>query len=340
MNIRSMQGARQRRAIDVSDLSAVRIGRLDDDPRTPWLIEPTQPDVDLVAWAGSGGSAEVDRLLLDRGAVLFRGFSLERAEEFERVAAALTTELYGGYGDLPREGGTEKIYKSTPYPKNLPILFHSESSHLPTWPTRISFFCITPAESGGETPLADQREIARRLEPEVLAEFERKGLTYVRNFSGLDVSWQQFFGTEARAAVERTCQEGGMEPAWRDGGDSLRVFQHVRGVRDHPVTGEQLFFNQIQLHHPHYLPEETRESLRAMVDGDEDLPRNVTFGDGSPISDEVAEHVLQTYWDTCVMFPWEKGDVISLDNMLQAHARMPFTGDRAVAVAMAGMTSA
>jgi alpha-ketoglutarate-dependent taurine dioxygenase len=115
--------------------------------------------------------------------------------------------------------------------------------------------------------------------------------------------------------------------------------QPTPAVRPHPGTGDRLFFNQIQLHHPHYLPEETRESLRSMVSSDDELPRNVTFGDGTLISDDIAEHVLNVYWETCVMFPWQTGDIISLDNMRTAHARMPFTGKRKIAVAMAGMTS-
>jgi hypothetical protein len=278
--------------------------------------------------------------MLDRGAVLLRGFDLRTADQFEAAATALTSELYGGYGDLPREGASENIYQSTPYPKDQPILFHSESSHLSSWPTRISFFCLVPSETGGETPLADTREIADRLDPEVLAEFESKGLVYVRNFSGLDVSWQQFFQTEDRAEVERQCVAGGMAFEWLDDGAHLRVRQPTAAVRNHPITGDRLFFNQIQLHHPYYLPDEIRDSLRGMVDSDDELPRNVTFGDGSPISDEVAEHVIKTYWDTCVMFPWQAGDIISLDNMRTAHARMPFTGERRIAVAMAGMTSA
>ena len=35
-----------------------------------------------------------------------------------------------------------------------------------------------------------------------------------------------------------------------------------------------------------------------------------------------------------------EGDIISLDNMRTAHARMPFKGERRIAVAMAGMTGA
>jgi alpha-ketoglutarate-dependent taurine dioxygenase len=338
MSLRSIQGARQRRSVDLSQASAAKVRPFDDNPLTPWVVEP-DGDVDLVAWA-TEGAAEVNRLLVDRGAVLFRGFRLESADEFEAAATALTSDLYGGYGDLPREGASQNIYKSTPYPADQPILFHSESSHLASWPTRISFFCLTPSAEGGETPLADTREIADRLDPEVLAEFESKGLTYLRNFSGLDVSWQQFFQTEDPAEVERRCAADGTDYEWTHGGEQLRVKQPTAAVRNHPETGDRLFFNQIQLHHPYYLPDETRTALLSMVDDPGDLPRNVTFGDGTPISDEIAKHVIDVYWETCVMFPWQKGDIIMLDNMRTAHARMPFKGERRIAVAMAGMTSA
>ncbi|MNF05587.1 Taurine catabolism dioxygenase TauD, TfdA family [compost metagenome] len=40
--------------------------------------------------------------------------------------------------------------------------------------------------------------------------------------------------------------------------------------------------------------------------------------------------------DECeVVFPWRTGDVLMLDNMLTAHARKPFSGERKVVVAMA-----
>ncbi len=335
----SIQGARRRGAATISTASPVDIAPFDENPLTPWAIGPAgAAEVDLPGWA-SENRQEIDRLLLDRGAILFRGFGLASPSEFERVASALTSDLYGGYGDLPREGESANIYKSTPYPPDRPILFHNESSHLRSWPTRISFFCMVPSEDGGETPLADCREIAARLEPELLEEFARKGLTYIRNFSGLDVSWRQFFGTEDRAEVERRCRETAMDFEWTDSGEHLRVRQQAAAVRPHPVTGETLFFNQIQLHHPHHLDADVLASLRSMVSGEEDLPRNVTFGDGTPISDDLAERLLQVYWDTCVMFPWERGDVIVLDNMRTAHARMPFKGERRIAVAMAGMTT-
>jgi alpha-ketoglutarate-dependent taurine dioxygenase len=338
MEIGQIPRARARRAVKLADVELVKVGRVPEVERSPVVIEPASPDVDLAEW-GAAHRDEIESHLLDAGAVLFRGFGLRTAADFERATGAIDSRLYGGYGDLPRaEGSTSNnIYKSTPYPADQPILFHNESSHLPSWPMRISFFCVIPSEKGGETPLADCREICRRLDPEVLDEFRTKGLSYVRNFApGLDVSWQQFFQTEDRAAVEEACREGGMGFEWK-GEDGLRVMQPAAAVRNHPVSGEELFFNQIQLHHIYCLQPEVRESLLSIY-GPDDLPRNVHFGDGSPIPDETVQHVLDVYWDTCVMFPWQQGDIIMLDNMLVAHARMPFEGERSIAVAMAGMT--
>jgi alpha-ketoglutarate-dependent taurine dioxygenase len=36
-----------------------------------------------------------------------------------------------------------------------------------------------------------------------------------------------------------------------------------------------------------------------------------------------------------VAFPWQKGDILMVDNMLAAHGREPFTGPRKIMVAMA-----
>jgi Taurine catabolism dioxygenase TauD, TfdA family len=327
----------RRQGVDLADLGLVEVARFDEGQRSPYVAQPRTDGVDLAGWA-PGNRELIESHLLEAGAILFRGFDIAGVEDFERAAPALTADLYGGYGDLPREGASSNIYKSTPYPADQAILFHQESSHLSRWPMRISFFCITPSEEGGETPLADCRAVARALDPQLLAEFRAKGLKYLRNFSrGLDVSWQQFFQTEDRGEVERACHEGGMEFDWCED-DSLRIAQHAQAVTIHPETGEEIFFNQIALHHPYHLPDGVRESLRTIVGGDDALPRNVVFGDGSPISDDVAEHCLQTYWDVCVMFPWQRGDIITLDNMLTAHARMPFKGERRIAVAMAGMT--
>jgi alpha-ketoglutarate-dependent taurine dioxygenase len=328
----------KRKAIAVEEGKMVNTGALQPERNLPLLITPAVENFDLAEWANNNRDF-INRKLLEHGALLFRGFHLESPADFERVAASICSELYGEYGDLPREGVAGKIYKSTPYPADKMILFHNESSHMSRWPQKINFYCAHPAEQGGATPVADCREVARSMDPEILARFEQRGLRYVRNFSpGLDVSWQQFFHTQDRQEVERACTQAGMTCQWT-GSDGLRVGQLCRAVTRHPKSGEKIFFNQVQLHHVYCLDPAVRDSLLKLFKR-EDLPRHVYYGDGSEIEDSVMEHVGQVYEQCAVRFQWEKGDMITLDNMLVCHARDPHVGTRKICVAMGEMITA
>ena len=64
------------------------------------------------------------------------------------------------------------------------------------------------------------------------------------------------------------------------------------------------------------------------------LPSNTYFGDGSPITFEDYQLLKKAYSQNTVTFPYEKGDVLVLDNMLTAHGRMPYKGDRVIATAI------
>jgi alpha-ketoglutarate-dependent taurine dioxygenase len=327
-------GTIRRRAVDVSRL--VDVGSLNGgEPAFPLLIQPAVGTVDLAAWAADNRE-QIDEYLDRHGAILFRGFGLEDVEDFEPVASAIVPDLFAEYGDLPPEGTSERVYQSTPYPPDKMILFHNESSHLPQWPMRQFFFCVTPSQEGGTTPILDCRSVCDGLDPEIVEEFERKGLMYVRNFStGIDVPWQEFFKTSDRAEVEQMCTDSGMACEWT-ANDGLRIRQLSRGVTTHPRTGERIFFNQVQLHHVSCLDAETRESLRQLF-AEEDMPRNVYYGDGSPIPDETMSRIGEVYEELCVEFPWQKGDLIVLDNMLVAHARREYVGPRKILVAMGAM---
>jgi alpha-ketoglutarate-dependent taurine dioxygenase len=323
----------RRKAVETEEL--VQTGFVPgNEGKFPIMITPAVSGVDLAAWCES--HKELINEHFDKyGAILFRGFGLDSAADFEAVASTIAGDLFAEYGDLPPESAGEKVYGSTPYPPDKMILFHNESSHLPSWPLRQFFFCVIPSTDRGTTPLLDCREVYKALDPAILAEFESKGLMYVRNFSeGIDVPWQEFFKTEDQAEVERICSEAGMTAEWTENG--LRISQLSQGVARHPRTGEMSFFNQIQLHHISCLDAETREALSQLFD-EEDMPRNVYFGDGTPIPDEVVAKIGDLFEEMCVEFPWQKGDLIAVDNMIISHARRPFSGERKLLVAMGQM---
>src|SRR5579859_7268178 len=330
-------GEMRRKPVPLADMPLVNSRPLHPDRRFVRIYEPATADVDIAAWVAYN-RAELEDALYRHGALLLRGFGVKSVEDFEKIAAAFYGALYGGYGDLPRAGTSEMIYQSTPYPPDKAILYHNESSHLNSWPMKIGFACLVKSREGGATPLVDCRDLCSHIDPNVFDRFAKLGIMYVRNFSkGIDVSWQHFFQTEDRSVVESLCREAGIDFEWTDG-DGLRTRQVTHAVALHPKTGESVFFNQVQLHHSYCLGPEVREALLSVV-GEERLPRHAYFGDGSPIGDDVMEHLGQVLEENAVRFDWQSGDVALLDNMLTSHARDPFVGPRRIVVAMGQMIS-
>lgn len=322
----------RRKSVDLSQLRGVKTSQLQPDQPLPLVIEPDTVDVDLVEWAATNKEF-VETHLLKHGAVLFRGFGVESAASFEKVVSAICPEMFDEYGDLPREAEGGKVYGSTPYPADETILFHNEGSHQHRWPMRISFYCVKTAQQGGESPIVDGRRMYQAMHPAVRERFERLGLIYVRNFTeGLDVSWEHFFNTGDRAAVEASCRASSTECVWTPN-NGLRTRQRCPAVVTHPRTGEMVFFNQVQLHHPSCLSAAVRESLLSMV-AEEDLPRNVYYGDGTKIEDAVMEELGGLYRELAASFPWQERDVLMINNMLVAHSRNPFVGERKIVVAL------
>jgi hypothetical protein len=154
--IRKLKGIR-RKAVDLSTVRDVKTTYLRPGETLPLVIQPEMDEMDLADWAGSNGSF-IESNLLSHGAILFRGFNVASAPEFERFAAAVCPELFGEYGDLPRERASGKVYGSTPYPSDETILFHNESSHMHRWPMKIWFFCLKAAEQLGRAFEVGQQE--------------------------------------------------------------------------------------------------------------------------------------------------------------------------------------
>jgi alpha-ketoglutarate-dependent taurine dioxygenase len=49
----------------------------------------------------------------------------------------------------------------------------------------------------------------------------------------------------------------------------------------------------------------------------------------------VLEHLRAVYLQQMIEFPWQRGDVLLLDNMLAVHARNEYNGPRRILVSMA-----
>lgn len=302
------------------------------DSELPIMISPAYPGQSLLE-AFSELRADIETLVTRVGGVLLRGFDVPTVDDFQQFAAAFGHPLLSyEFASTPRSAVSSGIYTSTEYPAHQHIPLHNEQAYTREWPMKIWFHCVTASPEGGETPIADSRAIYRRMPVEIRERFA-PGILYVRNYGDFDMPWQKVFNTEDRAEVEAFCQRAGIRCEWKPDGD-LRTTQLCQSIETHPVTGEQVWFNQGHLFHVSNLQPEVRESLEELLDP-EDMPRNVFFADGSPIDDAIFDEVRGVLADETVMFPWQAGDVLMLDNMLVAHARTPFKGARKVVVAMA-----
>jgi len=226
------------------------------------------------------------------------------------------------------------IYTSTDYPASQAIFLHNENSYQQEWPLKIFFFCRRAAEAGGETPITDVRKVLARIAPEIRDRFASRRWMYVRNFGdGFGLSWQSVFQSADKAEVERHCQARGIEVEWK-AGDRLRTRAVRSALSRHPKTGEPVWFNHATFFHVSTLEAGLRDSLLAEFP-DGDLPANTYYGDGSPIEPEVLDHLRAAYRAETVSFSWQPGDLLMLDNMLVAHGRAPYSGDREILVGMA-----
>jgi amino acid adenylation domain-containing protein len=324
------------RAISSSGVDMVKVGRLDLETDLPVVINPLLREVDLPSWA-SNNRELIERELLAHGAVLFRGFQVDSLMDFDLFVKATSEELLE-YTEpsSPRLEVGDKIYTSTEYPADQWIYLHNEMSYSHNWPRRVFFFCETPAERGGETPIAFSKRVFELLDPKIRRRFIENGVMYVRNFgNGLGLPWQKVFRSGERSVVERYCRQSEIDFQW-SGDGRLTTRQVRRAAIRHPVTFDELWFNQAHAFHASSLQPEVRQSLLQQMD-ESDLPRNAFYGDGSPIEDSVIGEIHEAYRRASVSFTWEKGDILMLDNMLVAHGRAPFAGPRKILVAMTGL---
>lgn len=301
----------------------------------PLRVSPTASGVSLES-AFAAVRKLVDQRLEKDGAILFSGFGDPGVEGFQSFAASFGHPLLSyEFGSTPRSQVTGGgVYTSTEYPAHRSIPLHNEQAYTTEWPMRIWFYCAQAAQEGGETPIANSREVYRRIDPALRQRFADRGLRYVRNYgNGLDVDWQQVFNTDDKAEVEAYCRKKHIDLQWKDDG-SLRTSQLCQAVAEHPRTGDVVWFNQAHLFHVSTLEPEMQEVLLETV-GEEDLPRNVYYGDGSPLETSALDEIRGVLDECRICFPWQTSDVLMLDNMLSAHARQPFKGPRKVVVAMA-----
>lgn len=300
----------------------------------PVVYRPSAPGIDVADWYDAN-RADIDNDLIRYGAILFRGFAVSDEDHFERFAKASLSEL-ATYteGATPRKELKKGVYTSTEFPADQEIALHNELSYVPRPPRRLAFCCLIPSKTGGQTQIADVRNVYRRLDPQVIAEFERRGGWMLRRNYGdqFGPTIYKAFGTENLDDIRLYCERAGIRIEVHSDG-RITTEQTRPTVHSHPITDEPIWFNHVAFWHPSSLCPSIREVLDQIYTRKE-YPYCTYYGDGGDIPDDIVMELRSAYLAEEVKFDWQTGDILLVDNWRVAHGRKPYTGDRRIIVSM------
>jgi len=280
----------------------------------------------------------VEDTITQVGAVHVQGVGIDSVEKF----GELMKKIRPGSPDFldansTRSKFSSNVYNASEYDENSVVRLHTEFSYSKIWPDQIHFCCVQPALEGGQTTVAKTSLVSEQLDKAIIDEFHKKGIIYIRNLhggQGFGPSWMEAFGTDDKNVLEEYCRNNDIITEWLSD-TSLRVRQSRPALRNHPKTGELLWFNQVDQFYPEIYDGEIYQTLLMMADDDEfRLPMYSTYGDGSKIQKDYIEAIVEILDEIAVPVPWKKGDILIVDNMAALHGRLPFSGDRKILASM------
>ncbi|KAK7471590.1 hypothetical protein BaRGS_00035753 [Batillaria attramentaria] len=275
----------------------------------------------------------IDQLLLENGAIVFRGLPIKDPADFDSFVKAFGGEPleYVG-GAAPRRVVVGNVFTANEAPPDQLIPFHHEMAQVPTFPSRLFFYCDVAPPSGGQTPLALSHVVYRRMQerhPDFVHKLEQEGVRYTRVLpdgddptSPIGRGWQSTFQTEDKAEAERKAAAQGTSTEWLPNGCLKTITKVLPAVRVEERTGRKTWFNSVIA------------AYRGWRDSRNCAEKAVTFGDGSPMPPDVMDSLDEVFRDVAVAVTWQKGDVIVVDNRLVLHSRRSFTPPRRILAAL------
>jgi len=274
----------------------------------------------------------IQQELRTRGGLLIRNCGLEDAKDFRDILKYFQDSQKGcrDYRDgiSPRTKVLDGIFTSTEYSSKYNMALHNEMSYNKDPPSKIAFFCETAPPSGtGRTPLASSEEILKKLPDSLVAEYKKKGLSYIVNSpskgKGPGVPWQTMYETTSKAEVDACCNEMNIQTRWNADG-SLTTFRNAPSTRKHPQTGREIWFNHSHLFHPTDLPVKTQEALKRIHKTRDRFPKYSMFANGEEIPSKHLDKIRETQKECSMSWDWHKGDLLLLDNFVLCHGRTAY----------------
>lgn len=364
--------------LPISISSDLKLRFLRDDEKTfpstekelPLVIEPVKEKSFAVLKALLSKSGDWFNKQLDRyGAILFRGFEVESAEQFQKVLELLNVQLESVYhfGSAHRVRITDKVFTSSEAPPDMIIAPHNELNMVPVRPSVLAFFCQVQPALYGETPIINTEKLFYNLSPSLqhkIGNFPQRFVRYVPNHL-LEIVFEGL----SREEITKLLQEQGFDFNWEEDGSIyfecsyIPLFTHPRTSRlcfclsivDCLVSrewyrniGQRYSFGQSLYYN--WLPAKLYKSFQqrlttaaTVVDGSQKRTStlNTYFlnedGQCTKLTEAEAKELGKAEWQNAVIFQWKQGDILVIDNLQVAHSRLNTKLPRKILTAFGNM---
>jgi hypothetical protein len=290
------------------------------------------------SWLRNVAATVHDRLSI-HGAVLLRGLSLTEPADLVEARRALDIVPFSLIEDFaPRRDFGSGVVSPIQWPDNRILCPFQEGSFSTESPSTVLTTCMTPPETGGEAHLADTRLISACLPADLAERVRAHGWTLTRVFhDGFGIPWTDAFSVTSRTELADLLAREGIEHQWLPHGP-LRTVRRRPAVVEHPVTGEECWFNQLAFLNSASME---RRELAVLTDAfGEDIPIDTALGDGTCLSALELSTIQQAYEQVTYVLEWRRGDLLVVDNIMTAQGRAPFTGVPEFLIAFGGEPTA
>ncbi|GAY56400.1 hypothetical protein CUMW_171630 [Citrus unshiu] len=295
----------------------------------PWVLTPNSTtNLSFLTETIRTQKPFLESLLLKAGAVLLRGFDVKTANDFNDVVEAF------GYEELPYVGGAaprshvvgrvftaneSSLDRNIPFHQEMALVMLERYMLLPQFPSKLFFFCEVEPVSGGDTPLVLSHIVYERMKesyPEFVQQLEQDGLIYTRIYQEKDDlssptgrGWKSIFLTEDKSLAEERAANLGLKLEWMEDGGVKTVLGPIPAVTYDKIRQRKIWFNSIVM------------AYTCWKDTQNDPVKAVTFGNGSPLPEDIVYNLMKILEEECVAIPWQNGDVLLIDNLAVLHAR-------------------
>lgn len=291
------------------------------------ILTPTATGTrDLAAYLQSHRSYVLQRAFCF-GAILFRGWDVHTADDFESSVNSIHLKPYDIAGSAaPRTQITDSVFTANDAPSTERIPFHHELGQRSDPPAYIFFYCDIEPSVRGCTPIVDSREVASwvRSENPVMYQKLHEGLRYRRVMppdddpaSPIGKSWQNTYHVSSPDEIEPKLPAG-TRLKWSDDGCLTTTTPPIAGVVTNRRSCADTFQNSLVAAR---LGWDDARNMRSKA---------VTYSDGTPIDEEAVRRIAQKMEQLAIRFDWRKNDVLMVDNTVTMHSRDSYEGPRRI----------